>query len=88
MSNKQGIFNVMSLPLNEDFMATGLAVRDLLKEGWKFDGFTQGDKNVIHVQLSREWEYEPMDKGCVEIRPENKDKPNVNLDFPGDVKYC
>ena len=56
----QGVFNVMELPINPDYIAVGLAIKDLLREGWSFrtiemrkEGLSQSEN--YYIQLSREW---------------------------------
>ncbi len=51
----QGVFNKMSLPLNQDFVAVSRAVSDLLKEGWEFSGFERQVEDCFHITLTRTW---------------------------------
>lgn len=56
----QGIFNTMELPINSDYIAIAMAVRDLLKEGWRFETICKKEEGLLKqenyfIQLSREW---------------------------------
>ena len=50
----QGVFNIISLPVNEDHLAVGRAIGDLLKEGWLWVGIDKST-NDYKLVLRREW---------------------------------
>ena len=50
----QGVFNIISLPVNEDHLAVGRAIGDLLKEGWSWVGIDKST-NDYKLVLRREW---------------------------------
>lgn len=57
----QHVYNVMRLPVNDDYVAVSYAVRDLLKEGWSFSVLVKGKDNSLipqdcwYIELTREW---------------------------------
>lgn len=59
--HNQGVFNVMSLPINDDYIAVSHAMLDLLKEGWRFSRLVKGKDNSLmpqdffYIELTREW---------------------------------
>lgn len=50
----QGVFNKITLPMNEDYIAVSRAVSDLLKDGWVWLGIDKVG-NAYSIVLSREW---------------------------------
>lgn len=59
--HNQGVFNSITLPVNDDHLAVSYAVRDLLKEGWSFSGIIKRKNNDLiakddfYISLTREW---------------------------------
>ncbi len=59
--HNQGVFSKIILPINDDHIAVGIAIQDLLKEGWKHAGITKGKttslmpQECFYVELTREW---------------------------------
>lgn len=50
----QGVMNQMTLPINADYIAVGIAIGDLLKEGWKWEGI-KCNMEVFEIVLTRDW---------------------------------
>ena len=48
---KQGCFSIIEFPLGQDERAVGMALNQLLDEGWKFFGLSK-----THISVSRRWE--------------------------------
>ena len=53
----QGVFSEIQFPINEDYVAVGMAVAQLTKEGWQFMGITfHGSEENKKIVLTRKWE--------------------------------
>ena len=50
-SEKQGCVSTIEFPLGQDERAVGMAINQLLDEGWKFFGLSK-----THISVSRRWE--------------------------------
>lgn len=51
----QAVFNSMELPVNDDYLAVGLAVGELLREKWQWEGLYKQEDGKFYIRLTRQW---------------------------------
>lgn len=74
---KQGVVNVIQLPLNDDFKAVSIAVSRLLYEGWEWRGISKSGippVETFYIELGRTFEYVPEELGMVETHSPTKER--------------